>query len=261
MARVTTSRCSAGDARLEQVGGVDHDPKPWAPHLVDQPPRRLGRGDDVGEFGFDAEIDAVGLGRCATAAAMLATRSRHASGVALSGCARHMSSGSRDPVHTVTSRVPIAGAAAIRTASRRKSVGAHRRVRVDHVEGAGHARRSRRRMPSMPHGSPSSRASGITSGSGSSPEQARLYCVDAEAGIRHRGQHRVGIGAGKGLGENPELHHTAPVASARLTARPSRTDCAMATMARTEATPSSAVAPRAGAPVNAASAKPSTWRR
>ena len=54
----------------------------------------------------------------ASAAAICSTLSRHASGLALAGCARHMSSGSREPVHSVTTRVPSRGAAAIRAASR-----------------------------------------------------------------------------------------------------------------------------------------------
>ena len=104
-------------------------------------------------------------------------------------------------------------------------------------------------------------SAGIASGSGSSPEQAMLYCATPKPAFATAASTVSGSAAGKGLGEDAELHHTAPAASARLTARPSRTDCAMATMARTEATPSSAVAPRTGRPVNAASAKPSTWRR
>ena len=45
------------------------------------------------------------------------------------------------------------------------------------------------------------------------------------------------------------------------TGRPSRTERAMATMARTEATPSSAEAPDPIRPDRISSAKPSTWRR
>ena len=104
-------------------------------------------------------------------------------------------------------------------------------------------------------------SSGIASGSGSSPEQAMLYCATPKPAVGDRRQHRRRIGARESLGEDAEPHHTGPAASESFTARPSRTDCAIATIARTEATPSSAVAPRAGRPVSTASAKPSTWRR
>ena len=110
------------------------------------------------------------------AVTMLAVRSPHASGDPLSGCARHMSAGSRVPVQSVTKRVPIAGAAAISSDSRlrpsaRSAVSGWIMLKVPETA----------TMPTpvasvaarMASGAPS----GIASGSGSRPEQARLYCA------------------------------------------------------------------------------------
>ena len=107
-------------------------------HLVDQAPRLGGGVDDVGELGLDAEVDAVASaipsGRLPCSRA---DRARPRARRCRDG-ARHWSSGSRVPVHSVISRCPCRGAAAARTASRRWPSRAHRRVGMDHVVGAGH---------------------------------------------------------------------------------------------------------------------------
>jgi len=85
------------------------------------------------------------------------------------------------------------------------------------------------------------------------------YCFvleDIEPGllvIKHR---RI-----EGFGKYPDLHHTAPSASARCTHLPLAADRAIATMPLTDAMPSSRLAPTIGALLSTTSAKPSTWRR
>ena len=69
------------------------------------------------------------------------------------------------------------------------------------------------------------------------------------------------ITAWKGFGENTKSHQSGPDTSAKRTGCPLRADCAMATIARTDAMPSSMFAPVWGVPFRIVSAKPSTWRR
>src|SRR6185436_5712914 len=61
--------------------------------------------------------------------------------------------------------------------------------------------------------------------------------------------------AGKGPGEDPQLHQTPPSTSDNFTLSPVSADLAIATMARIPATPSSMPAPRNGCPCKIASAK------
>ena len=197
----------------------------------------------------------------AMAVSMLAIRSRHASGVPLSGCARHGSSGSRVPVQSVTSRVPIAGAAATRTARRRSPSAAHAgsgwiMLKVPETAAI-----------STPDAADAARiavavSSGIASGSGSSPEQAMLYCATPKPAVRDRRQHRradrcpgkswrrcrAASHRSGGLGELDRAVPRAPTARSRPSPGPRRRRPRRS-------------APRAGRPVSTASAKPSTWRR
>src|ERR1700677_226324 len=65
---------------------------------------------------------------------------------------------------------------------------------------------------------------------------------------------------GKGIGASKDgwIHQTAPVTSASTILAPEATDCPIAVMARTEATPSSMSAPRMGFAYRMVSAKPSS---
>ena len=67
--------------------------------------------------------------------------------------------------------------------------------------------------------------------------------------------------ARKSLGKDADFHYTAPDTSASRTGFPIRADSATATIARTEAIPSSISAPSMGGPLKMVSAKPSSWRR
>ena len=84
---------------------------------------------------------------------------------------------------------------------------------------------------------------------------------DAITRAAHRREHGGGLVALKGLRENPEFDHRPPETSLRRTGLPVAAERAMATMARTDAMPSSMSAPRIGAPFRIVSANPSNWRR
>src|ERR1700722_3103122 len=75
------------------------------------------------------------------------------------------------------------------------------------------------------------------------------------------GEYLGRIGKGIGASKNGWIHQTAPVTSASTILEPEAADCAIAAMARTEATPSSIFAPRIGLASRIVSAKPSSWRR
>jgi hypothetical protein len=86
--------------RVEQVGRVVDDLEGGGADLVEYGDRLVGRGDDVAVLGLDGECETVVLGE--PLRAWRAVReSAHACGLALSGCQRHMSSGSRDPLLSV----------------------------------------------------------------------------------------------------------------------------------------------------------------
>ena len=82
-AAATMARASARSRLLEQVGRIEHDAQPRRAHLGDQPHRVGRRGDDVGLFRLDAEIDAVRLGESARACAISPAMSAHAGGLGI----------------------------------------------------------------------------------------------------------------------------------------------------------------------------------
>ena len=138
---------------------------------------------------------------------------------------------------------------------------AHRGVRVDHVVGAGDGedllarlRRSLRRRRAL-----HLRRDRIRHGGKPGAGHVVLHALEARR--RRLAQHGCGVAAGEGLGEDADPHHSRPDTSSRRTLRPSAADRAMASMARTEAMPSSMPAPVSGAPSRMAAAKPSSWRR
>src|ERR1700744_4344460 len=86
--------------------------------------------------------------------------------------------------------------------------------------------------------------------------------LHAAVSVRCRGsEHRGCVGKGIGTGKDRWIHQTAPVTAASTILEPEGTDCAMAAMARTEATPSPMSAPTIGFESRIVSAKPSSWRR
>ena len=230
--------------------------------LVDQPPRGRGRGDDIGQFRLDAEIDAVALGeRDRLAPSPPAGRARprrwHCRDDAPTG-----RRGSRVPVQSVTSGVPMRGAAAMTTASRRKPVGAHRRDRDGSCCRCRRAPRSPTPDARPPRRSSSAVAGAIASGMDGRPSAGHVElrrrhsrrrarrCSTGRRRCRERSWRRCRAASDRpvDIGEPHRLAGCAPIR-------------AIATMARTEAMPSSISAPRIGAPSRMASAKPSSWRR
>ena len=143
--RLDQAAALGGVRPLEEVGGVEHDAEARARHLVEEPPggRRRRRRR------WRARARCRGRRRSARRwrppASISARRSRQAAGAALSGCQRHWSSGSRVPVQSVMSRVPMRRAGGGEDGEPAQARRAHRRVGVDHVVGAGDARRWRRR--------------------------------------------------------------------------------------------------------------------
>src|SRR4051794_27374337 len=93
----------------------------------------------------------------------------------------------------------------------------------------------------------------------SGPTEIELHTVQAVT--RHGLKGGVECRSHERLGEDPEFHQTGPVTSASRVNSPDSLDRAMATIARTAATPSSSVAPRIGVPSRIASANPSTCNR
>ena len=106
----------------------------------------------------------------------LSSMSRQASGVALSGCLRHKSSASREPVHNVTTRVPSAAAAAINTPIRRRPSArtAGSGWAMLYVPETAAIVSPRRSVCSR---MPAASVAGIASGSDAPPASARLNCI------------------------------------------------------------------------------------
>ncbi len=136
-------------------------------------------------------------------------------------------------------------------------VGAHRRIGMRHVVGAGNgAERDAVLLRGIGNRGGKLRRNFIRHGRQAGT--CHVVLRRGEAGRLHLCQNGVRIGSRNVLGKNAEPHQTSPDTSSRRTGLPLRTDSAIATMARTEATPSSMSAPRIGAPSRITLAKPSS---
>ena len=93
------------------------------------------------------------------------------------------------------------------------------------------------------------------------PEARKIHLRAAKAVVPDGLQHLFHVPNGIGAREDRRIHQTGPDTLASSTGLPVLADSAIATMARTEATPSSIEAPFIGAPFITTSAKASTCRR
>ena len=134
------------------------------------------------------------------------------------------------------------------------------RIGVRHVVGAG----ERGKRHAQPFGSGTAggeRAFVKRAGQAVHPEARKVHLRAAEPVGADGLQHLFHVPDGIGAREDRRIHQTGPDTLARSTGLPVFADSAIATMPRTEATPSSIEAPFIGMPFITTSAKASTCRR
>ena len=244
---------------LEEVRRVEHDPKGAGGEHVKETPRTGRRADDVGEFRFDADQDALPLcdgdqmpelgdhfvprfrGIVVGMAPPLILRveaSRADGDNAASHARRHRGEGFEAAATSLALLL----------------------VRVGHVVGRRNGGDLHPRF-----------LGGDCQGVDRLLGNFRWQCAKAgtrhvvldpcEPGVARRPQHPVRRFALEGLCEDAELHQSAPETSDSLTAFPVSTERAMATIARTEATPSTMLAPASERSSRIEAAKLSSCRR
>ena len=164
-----------------------------------------------------------------------------------------MSSGSREPVQSVTTRVPSAGAAAI-SAGEPLGAAARHGVRMGHVE---RARDRRHLQAARGDGRADLRPADRAAATAAGERDVELDAV--EAGPGDRVERRVERGRGNVLAKMPRcITPRRAVLDGHVS--PDSTERAIATRARIAARPSSTWRPSCGAPWRIVSAKPSIWR-
>ena len=256
-----------GVGALDHIGRVEHDPQTfWRRNLPQQPRGAGGGAHHIGVLRLDAEIDIVLLSARVAAFAISVSRSAQASArvVCQDGGAtdrRGRACRCRASPATCPWRAPrslTAPAATSLARARPDRGGSCCRCRTEPRSPHRSVRWPRRWWPSGAWRDRVRHRGQTATG------EVELHASVAR--ITRGGEDRLGRRAGKGLREDAEWRrakwgHNAPETSSSRTGRPVSTERAMATMARMLATPSSASAPRMGAPCRIVSAKPSICRR